>query len=37
MLAQDEGAGHAIPGFLFPFFRGWKNAGRLEMLDIIGF
>jgi hypothetical protein len=39
-LAQDKGAGHAVLGFLFPFypfFWGWKNAGRLEMLDIMGF
>ncbi|MCX6069607.1 MAG: hypothetical protein NTU91_01930 [Chloroflexi bacterium] len=39
-LAQDKGAGHAVLGFLFPFypfFWGWRNAGRLEMLDIMGF
>ena len=35
-----RGAGHAVLGFLFPFypfFWGWKNAGRLEMLDLMGF
>ncbi len=39
-LARDKGAGHAVLGFLvpfYPFFWGWKNAGRLEMLDIMGF
>jgi hypothetical protein len=39
-LAQEKGAGHAVLGFLFPvypFFWGWKNGGRLEMLDIMGF
>ena len=24
-LAQDEGAGHPIPAFLFPFFRGGRT------------
>jgi hypothetical protein len=39
-LAQDRGAGHAVLGFLFPFypfFWEWKNAGRLEMPDSMGF
>lgn len=34
-----RGAGHAVLGFPFPFypfFRGWKNAGRPGMLDLMG-
>ena len=39
-LAQDKGALHAVLGFLFPiypFFWGWVNAGRLGIVDVMGF
>ena len=39
-LAQEKGAAHAVLGFLFPiypYFWGWFNAGRLGILDIMGF
>jgi hypothetical protein len=38
-LAQDKGAGHVVLGIFvsfYPFLWKW-NAGRLEMLDIMGF
>lgn len=39
-LAQEKGALHALIGFFFPiypFFWGWVSAGRLGILDIMGF
>jgi len=39
-LAQEKGALHAVLGFFFPiypFFWGWVSAGRLGMMDIMGF
>jgi hypothetical protein len=39
-LAQAKGARHFVLGILvlfYPFLWGWKHAGRLEMLDIMGF
>ncbi len=39
-LAHEKGALHALLGFLFPiypFFWGWVNAGRLGIVDVMGF
>ena len=39
-LGQEKGLGAAVLGFLvpvYPYFWGWVNGRRLEMLDIMGF